>query len=267
MILSIAENKLYVFLVSLYVLLLCLGQSFKPVKVTENDESSFKVSEEPISTKNDRKGSETAGKSPPVITASNKSEKPGVAALNEVHKPYGTKIQTTTAINTTSHDADIQTSHVLMSPNQSPKQDLQPRLPEGHTISNITTQSISKGHAIIHNDKDHTVYVPYQIQSHALRLHPNLPPSETNAITKPSANLSKQLGSDLHGTKASNIHVAFQWGAFGKCSATCGEGVQKRYRKCNEQECTAPGIQTQVIPCVSSSCPGRWDSLIEKINK
>lgn len=235
------------------------------MKVTENDESSFKVSEESISTKNDRKGSETASKSPPVITASNKSEKPGAAALNEVHKPDSKTIQTTTAINTTSHDADIQTSYGLMSPNQSPKPGLQPRLPEGHTVSNVTMQPISKGHAIIHNDKGQTVYVPCQIQNHALRLHPNLPPSETNVIRKPSANLIKQLGSDLHGTKASNIHVSFQWGAFGKCSSTCGEGVQKRYRKCNEQECTAPGIQTQVIPCVSSSCPGRWDSLIEKI--
>ena len=252
---------------------LCLGQSFKPVKVTDNDESSFKVSEDPIKDKHNRKGLEqTKGNSPPAITTSKQSIKPGLATLPEVNRTENTKMQTTSIVHIPSHIAGSQTGPVIPNPN-----------PMVHVTGNTKMQYTSPVDTASQNAGSQTIPVFYRIQNHVknlthpknnfhdiglpvrLHVHPNLPLPEIGDTAKTAASLSRQQTSDLHGNKASSIRGTFEWGAFSKCSVTCGEGVRKRYRRCSVQECTAPGIETQVVPCTSSECSGMIYSFNEHI--
>lgn len=114
---------------------------------------------------------------------------------------------------------------------------------------------------------------PYHIQTHInvtnqnshfpvsglpirLHVHPDLPLPIGDSHQQ-AAVLSRQQAYDLSSSKASTIHNhgTFQWGPFSKCTVTCGPGVRKRYRRCSAEDCTAPGIQSQVVPC-TSTCSG-----------
>lgn len=114
---------------------------------------------------------------------------------------------------------------------------------------------------------------PYHIQTHLvnvtqnsnypvsglpirLHVHPDLP-LPISDIHKQAVVLSRQHANDLNSSKASTIHNRgpLEWGPFSKCTVTCGTGVRRRYRRCSVEECTAPGIESQVIPC-TSTCSG-----------
>lgn len=194
-----------------------LGQSFKPVEVNDNSESSFKVAEEPVKSKSHQNAHENA-------TPSSKGE----SAAVEMATP-----------------------------------------PEMHTTGKTKMHPSST----VHRPSQKTVEVnknaprPYHIQHHVinatapglpirLHVHPDLP-LPISGTHKQAAVLSRQHANDLNSSKASTIHNhrPFEWGPFSKCTVTCGSGVRKRYRRCSAEECTAPGIETQVVPC-TSTCSG-----------
>ena len=213
-----------------------LGQSFKPVEVTDKDESSFKVVEESVSAKGNKKGHDKVpGKSPLVITSPNQSGNPGLATLPEVHTTGNIKNRPTSTVHTVSHKSPAKTVPV-------------PYHVQTHVV-NLTD----------HRNSFHVIGLPIRLHAHPVLTLPDV---------NVSSSLSRQQTSDLHGNKASNIHNSgvFEWGAFSKCSVTCGEGVRKRSRKCTVQECTAPGIETQVVPCIASTCPGMLVFLSAKTN-
>ena len=54
-----------------------------------------------------------------------------------------------------------------------------------------------------------------------------------------------------------------QWGQWGACSETCGEGSQKRYRRCDSprrrhggRHCRGREVHTK--PCVVKECEGTY---------
>ncbi|KAK2563931.1 EGF-like repeat and discoidin I-like domain-containing protein 3 [Acropora cervicornis] len=190
------------------------SHSFKPVEVTDNEVSSFKMTESGSHIANKQSLEKTQGKSPFIELSPNKSKQ---RLLHIV----GNK--------TVHHDA----SDVLVAPRNKQKAPLRSQT---HVV-NLTDQ----------NNNFRVLEIPQHV-------HPNLPPLGVAV----SATLNRQHSNDLHGSKASDIHnarILQQWGAFSKCSVTCGEGIMKRYRKCGVEECTAPGLETQVVPCSRSSCP------------
>ena len=152
------------------------------------------------------------------------------------------------------------------------------RPPELHTTGKTNTHLPSTVHERPHSlaktaEFNGSVLLPYHIQTHInvtnqnshvlvsglpirLHVHPDLP-LPTRDGHQQVAVLSKQQAYDLSSSKASTIHNdgTFQWGPFSKCTVTCGSGVRKRYRRCSAEDCTAPGIQTQVVPC-ASTCSG-----------
>ena len=87
---------------------------------------------------------------------------------------------------------------------------------------------------------------------------PRVQPKLSLSLDGPFTGLSKQHPNDLHGSKTSSIHkyTTLEWGPFGTCSVTCGQGVRKRYRKCRPADCLGYGTETQVLPCSRSSCTG-----------
>ena len=202
------------------------------MKVTDDNESSFKVAEESVTAKNHKQGHETTkGKPPSVITSPHQS-KPGL-----VHATGNVILHTDTSpVQIVSHNTNNQKI--------SAKGVSVPFHIQSHVV-NLTGQ----------NNNFHVMGLPVR-----LHVRPDLPKPIGSVV---SASLNRQKVSDLFGNKASNISHNFgahEWGAFSKCSATCGEGVRKRYRKCSVEECTAPGLQTQVVPCTISRCSGMSNS-------
>lgn len=110
------------------------------------------------------------------------------------------------------------------------------------------------------NITNHNSNIPVTGFPMGLHVRPDLPKPSSDTLKQAFAVLSRQQANDLNSSKASTIHNhgAFEWGAFSKCTATCGSGVRKRYRKCSVEDCTAPGIESQVVPCTSTSvtCSG-----------
>ena len=153
------------------------------------------------------------------------------------------------------------------------------RPPETHTAGKTKTHPPSTVHELPHSQAkavefNESAPRPYHIQTHInvtnqnshfpvsglpirLHVHPDLPLPISDSHHQQAAVLSRQQAHDLSSSKASTIHNhgTFQWGPFSKCTVTCGSGVRKRYRRCSVDDCTAPGIQTQVVPC-SSTCSG-----------
>ena len=186
------------------------------MEVTDNEVSSFKMTESGSHIANKQSVEKTQGKSPFIELSPNKSKQ------RLLHMVENKKVH---------HDA----SDVLVAPQNKQKA---PFHSQTHVV-NLTDQ----------NNNFHVLEIPQHV-------HPNLPPLGVAV----SATLNRQHSNDLHGSKASDIHnarILQQWGAFSKCSVTCGEGIMKRYRKCGVEECTAPGLETQVVPCSRSSCPGK----------
>lgn len=196
-----------------------LGHSFKPVEVNDNSEPSFKVAEESAIAKDRKQGQgNTKAKLP--------FSKPGVEPTTGSTK----LLPGTSTVRITSHNTD----------NQKFSQKSLPATYRIHSqVVNLT------------NRHSHVHAMALPIRLHA---HQDFPLSVGDA----SGSLNRQQANDLHGNKASDIHTVgtYEWGAFSKCSTSCGEGIMKRYRKCSVEECTAPGIETQVVPCTSSTCPG-----------
>ena len=186
------------------------------MEVTDNEVSSFKMTESGSHIANKQSVEKTQGKSPFIELSPNKSKQ------RLLHMVENKNVH---------HDA----SDVLVAPQNKQKA---PFHSQTHVV-NLTDQ----------NNNFHVLEIPQHV-------HPNLPPLGVAV----SATLNRQHSNDLHGSKASDIHnarILLQWGAFSKCSVTCGEGIMKRYRKCGVEECTAPGLETQVVPCSRSSCPGK----------
>ena len=208
------------------------------MEVTDNNESSFKVVEESVTAKSHKQGHETTkGKPPSVITSSHQS-KPIL-----VHTTGNAKSHTdTSSVQIVSHytnNQQISTKGVPI-----------PFHIQSHVV-NLTDQ----------NNNFHVMGLPVR-----LHMRPDLPKPIGSVV---SASLNRQKVSNLFGNKASNISHnsgAHEWGAFSKCTATCGEGVRKRYRKCSVEECTAPGLQTQVVPCTISTCSGMLNSFYDPKN-
>ena len=186
--------------------------------------------------KNSKQSQEkTKGVTPSVVTSPNQSVNPGLGASPEAHTTGNSKIHHTSTVYAASDD---------MPSHKFPTKTV-PYHVQTHVV-NLTDQ----------NNNFHVIELPIRLHAHL-----DLPLPEVNVSTS----LNRQQASDIHGNKASNIHNSgtYQWGAFSKCSVTCGEGVKKRYRKCTVEKCTAPGIETQVVPCTSSTCPGMMKSFLE----
>ena len=147
------------------------------------------------------------------------------------------------------------------------------RPPETHTTGKTKTHPPPTVHEHSHAKAvglNESAPRPYYIQTHinvtnqnsysglpiGLHVHPDLPLPISDSHPQ-AAVLSRQQAYDLSSSKASTIHNhgTFQWGPFTKCTVTCGSGVRKRYRRCSVEDCTAPGVQSQVIPC-TSTCSG-----------
>ena len=199
------------------------------MEVTDNNESSFKVTEESVAAKNHKQGHETAKVKPPSAIKSPHQSKPGL-----VHTTGNAKLHTgTSSVQVVSHNTNYQKISTKAMP-----------LP----VVNLAAQ----------NNNFHVMGLPVRLHA-----HPDLP---RPIVSDVSASLNRQKVSDLFGNKASNISHnsrAHEWGPFSKCSSTCGEGVRKRYRKCNVEECTAPGLETQVVPCTISTCSGMLNSFCD----
>lgn len=194
-----------------------LGQSFKPVEVSDNSESSFKVAEDPVKSK----GKATA------------STKGGSPIVNLARPP-----ETHTAGKTKTHPPPT----VLEFPHSHAKaEEFNESAPRPYHIQT---------HTNVTNQNSHFPVSRLPIQLH---VHPDLPLPISDSHQQ-AAVLSRQQANDLSSSKASTIHNhgTFQWGPFSKCTVTCGSGVRKRYRSCSAEDCTAPGVQTQVVPCTST---------------
>ncbi|XP_022780705.1 uncharacterized protein LOC111321951 [Stylophora pistillata] len=200
-----------------------LGQSFKPVEVTDNSESSFKVADETGASKANSKLHAKAEASP-----KGKSAAVGTGAVTEEHAGGKATMFPSLVISKSGGKAAQFNKYA-------------PR--PYHVQTKISNAE---------NQNSYHLVTGLPTRPHA---HPELPLPVSNT-SKQTSILNKQQVNDLQSSKTSTIHNhgQFEWGAFSKCSVTCGSGIRKRYRRCNVEQCTAPGMETQIIPCVSATC-------------
>lgn len=206
---------------------LLLGQSFKPVEVTDNSESSFKVTYETSASKANSKLHLKAKAS-----AKDKPATLKMGAAPEEHAGGKATMFPTLVISKSRENAA-----------QFNKYAPRPYHVQAHSSNEVNQNS----------------YHPVTRLPTQPNAQPELPLTFSNT-TKQADVLNKQQANDLQSSKTSTIHNhgQFDWGAFSKCSVTCGSGVRKRYRRCNVEQCTAPGMETQVIPCISATCSGMY---------
>lgn len=201
------------------------------MEVTDNNESSFKVAEETVASKTNPNLHEKA-------KASTKVKSPAMELPKPPQEHTGGKTKTYPAL------VIGKSSHKF------------------HEKAKEFNESVPRPYHI----QTHIVNVTNQNSNHPvtglpirLHVHPELPLPVSDS-PKQADVLSKQQANDLQSSKTSTIHNhgKFEWGAFSMCSVTCGSGVRKRYRRCSVEECTAPGMETQVIPCISTTCSGMY---------
>ena len=53
------------------------------------------------------------------------------------------------------------------------------------------------------------------------------------------------------------IAPSYEWTPFSFCSATCGRGQKKRFRRCMQQDCPSGGVEIESVPCADEECAGK----------